>query len=103
MRPSAKFGSRAPGSRSIRGAANAVSGASEPSAVAPATAEPPSTAEVRNRRRSVLGMAWLRSTVDADGGQAGGEAGDRAVRGGRQVDQPVGGACRTAAGPFAAE
>src|SRR3954453_9466618 len=105
-RPSTKFGSTSPAATSCLRCAAAASGANEPSVLAPTTpvtAAVPSTAPLRNFLRSNDSMSSLPpSAVDRDGREAGGQAGDRAVRGRRQVDQPVGGAVAGAARPFAA-
>src|SRR3954454_6958305 len=114
IRPSAKFGSGCPASGYWAAAANAVSGASEPIAVAATRPVAPRAAtrqvapraarDSRERRSiAVLISASLSADVDRSGDQTGAQARDRGERGRRQVDDPVGGAGPAAAGPLTTE
>src|SRR5947208_11479353 len=99
IRPSAKFGSMPPGSTSKAGSAMATSGETAPTAVAVTTVVAvPSTALVRNRRRSrESSISALLLAVHGHGGEPAGQAADRAERGGGEVEDPVGGAGAAAA------
>src|SRR5690606_9789139 len=84
-------------------AAKAASGATDPSAVALTRPAPPSTAVVRRRRRFIVLLIAPSSRGHHAGAQAGGQAGDGAVRRRGQVDDPVRAAGRAAAGALTAE